>query len=93
MPQTLNEGWVEVLGDGAASTHERWKDLLSNLTLSGYNSELSNYSFSKKKPMLQSSNFMMNKWIAEQTDWTVHQLEQRSQILFEKMKEIWKRPS
>lgn len=93
MPQTLNDDWVTVLGEEAVSDHERWKDLLSNLTLSGYNSELSNYSFSKKQPMLQSSNFMMNKWIAEQSDWTVKHLETRSQILFEKMKEIWRRPT
>lgn len=93
MPQTLNEDWVQVLGEGASGVHERWKDLLSNLTLSGYNSELSNYSFIKKRPMLQSSNFMMNRWIAEQTDWTEVQMEERSQILFGKMKNIWKRPS
>jgi len=49
MPQTLTEERREMLGPNAADVHERWLDVLGNLTLTGYNSELSNSPFAKRR--------------------------------------------
>jgi uncharacterized protein with ParB-like and HNH nuclease domain len=52
MPQTPTDWWKEHLGDDWASTHEYWLDTVGNLTLTGYNPELSNSDFPKKKAIL-----------------------------------------
>ena len=93
MPQTLNDDWRAMLGDKAADIHERWLDLYCNLTLTGYNSELSNSPFSKKRQLLADSHFEMNKWIAAKEKWTEVELMERSELLFTKAKEIWIRPA
>jgi hypothetical protein len=92
MPQTLSAEWRAMLGDGASEIHEKWIDLLGNLTLTGYNSELSNDPFAKKKTLLSDSHFEMNKWIAAREKWTEVELRERTNIVFTKAKEIWPRP-
>lgn len=92
MPQTLNDDWRNGLGDNAAATHERWLDLLGNLTLTGYNPELSNLPFSKKRQVLADSHFEMNKWIASREAWTEKELKDRSELLFTQASKIWRRP-
>lgn len=73
--------------------HERWIDLLGNLTLSGYNSELSNSPFQTKRNLLANSNFEMNKWIATRSQWTEAELRERTNLIFEKTRVIWARPA
>ncbi len=54
-PQGKNipKEWIDMIGDGnkekAEQIHDEWVHCLGNLTLSGYNSKLSNQSFSKKQ--------------------------------------------
>jgi hypothetical protein len=93
MPQTLNDDWRHALGEAANATHERWLDLLGNLTLTGYNPELSNSSFSTKRQLLSNSHFEMNKWIAQKETWTETELKERSELLFHQASENWERPS
>lgn len=92
MPQTLNDDWLRVLGNDAADFHERWLDLLCNLTLTAYNGELSNSSFSAKRQLLAESHFEMNKWIAAKEKWTEFELRDRSTMIFDMAREIWARP-
>lgn len=92
MPQTLNAEWSSMLGENAASIHEQWLDLLGNLTLSGYNSELFNHPFSKKKALLAESHFEINKWIAARDRWTEVELRERTDALFAIVARIWARP-
>lgn len=92
MPQTLNISWRQMLGERAEEVHQRWLDTLPNLTLSGYNSELSNLGFEKKRDRLADSHFSMNRWIAEREVWTEEQLMQRAKLLFDRMVTIWARP-
>lgn len=92
MPRTLNPAWKKVLGDRADDVHEKWLDLLGNLTLTGYNSELSNAPFAKKKALLGDSHFEMNKWIASREKWNEVEMRERTELLFERAKEIWPRP-
>jgi hypothetical protein len=92
MPQTLNSEWRAMLGEGADDVHEKWLDLLANLTLTGYNSELANDPFPKKKVLLGDSHFEMNKWIAGREKWTEAELRERTELLFARAKVIWARP-
>jgi len=92
MPQTLNDEWISMIGGDAAAFQERWLDLLCNLTLTGYNSELSNSAFSKKRQLLAESHFEMNKWIAKREKWAEPELRERSDLLFKMAKMVWDRP-
>lgn len=92
MPQTITAEWRDMLGTEALRIHERWLDVLGNLTLTGYNSELSNSPFARKKQLLADSHFEMNKWIALQERWTENEMQERTNQLFEKAQRIWRRP-
>jgi Protein of unknown function (DUF1524) len=92
MPQTLSAEWKADLGDEWDAVYEKWLDRLSNLTLTGYNSELSNSPFAKKRQLMASSNFELNKWIAAQERWTEQELQNRSVVLFKQAKMAWPRP-
>jgi uncharacterized protein with ParB-like and HNH nuclease domain len=45
LPQTLTDSWRNHLGEDWAQTHELYLHVIGNLTLTGYNSELSNAPF------------------------------------------------
>jgi hypothetical protein len=92
MPRTLTAEWRAMLGETADSVHEKWLDLLGNLTLTGYNSELSNDPFPKKKSLLGGSHFEMNRWIASREKWTEEELRERTELLFARARLIWPRP-
>jgi Protein of unknown function (DUF1524) len=57
---------------------------LGNLTLSGYNPELSNTPFPAKREMLAQSNVEMNKEIAREEEWGFEQIEKRGRHLPER---------
>ena len=49
MPQTLPEEWQSELGENWREVHEKYRHTIGNLTLTGYNPELSNRSFRDKQ--------------------------------------------
>ncbi|MCP8340940.1 HNH endonuclease family protein, partial [Clostridioides difficile] len=51
MPQTLTNKWKESLGDNYKEIHDKYLHTIGNLTLTGYNSKLSNKTFEEKKEM------------------------------------------
>ena len=89
MPQTLTDKWREELGDDAESTHEMFLHTFGNLTLTKYNSELSNRSFSEKKEQLKKSHLEINKYFTDQTTWTKADIEKRSIALSDIALSIW----
>jgi hypothetical protein len=93
MPKTLTADWQTMLGPAAEDVHERWLDLFGNLILTGYNSELSNSSFARKRQLLADSHFDLNKWIANKEKWTEAELRERSELLFTQTSKIWERPA
>jgi hypothetical protein len=93
MPKTLTADWQTMLGPAAEDVHGRWLDLFGNLTLTGYNSELSNSSFARKRQLLADSHFELNKWIANKEKWTEAELRERSELLFTQTSKIWERPA
>lgn len=92
MPQTLSKEWLAALGEGAEERHQRTIHTLGNLTLTGYNSELSNSSFSVKREKLAESNVQMNKEIVRESEWGFEGIEERGRRLAEKALRIWPGP-
>ena len=93
MPQTLNLDWKEELGDSFEATHNRLKDNIGNLTLSGYNTELGNASFAFKKEKLGNSHIELNRWIREQVEWGEEEITTRAGMLAKVAIAIWPGPS
>lgn len=98
MPQTLTPYWIDSLGDHATEIHAIWKDRLANLTLTAYNSNLSNKTFEEKRDILtkggyQGSGLRMNQAIAGKSSWGLTELEERDHEMTERAKEIWPYPT
>lgn len=89
MPQTLTEWWQQHLGNDWQETHSLLLHTIGNLTLTGYNSELSNSSFSIKQTHLANSHLEMNAYFADKRQWTANEIEERSNYLANKALTIW----
>ena len=97
LPQAINEDedgsvWKEVLGVDWERIHQRYLDTLGNLTLTGYNPELSNRAFTSKRPIYASSNLGINREIAEQEEWGADAISRRSEALGTILVRIWPSP-
>lgn len=97
MPQKLNDDWFEELGDNAEEIHEKWIHKLGNLTITGYNSDMGNSSFEKKrdgKHGFKKSGIRMNQDLALLDSWGEEEIEKRHRDLLDlSVYEIWKYPS
>ncbi|HEY9297030.1 MAG TPA: DUF262 domain-containing protein, partial [Phormidium sp.] len=89
MPQKLNKDWEKSLGEDWEITHELLLHTLGNLTLTGYNPELSNHRFPKKREILLESHLELNQYFQEKTTWNREDIEQRSEDLAEICLKIW----
>jgi len=89
MPQTLTESWETELGSDFGEVHEKYLHIIGNLTLSGYNSELSNESFSTKKKYYSKSNYELNKDIVKYSTWNKQAIIDRTEKLCEKFISAW----
>lgn len=92
MPQHLTPAWIRGLGEDYEQIHETWLHRMANLTLTAYNSKYSNSSFVEKRDTVNGfrmSGLRMNTWIAAQTQWTLKELEERSEILSAESLKIW----
>lgn len=92
MPQTLNREWKGELGKDYERVHKEWLHRIANLTLTGYNSRLSNDAFGVKRKTYKNSRFGLNQWIADQQVWGEKQLLERAEMLAEKALKIWEKP-
>ncbi len=91
MPQTLSDEWKTSIGENWPEDHEHWLHTIGNLTLTAYNPELSNKSFSEKRDILSNSNFAMNASLQDYDEWNVEAIEQRGRELAERALKIWPR--
>ena len=93
LPQTLTGEWRAVLGEAPDAVHAEYVHRLGNLTLTGYNSELSNSSFAAKRSRLLGKNRVgLNDWIIAQEDWGPPQIEERGRLLADRAAAVWPRP-
>ncbi|BCW53652.1 hypothetical protein StoSoilB19_10260 [Arthrobacter sp. StoSoilB19] len=98
LPQTMTEPVREAFAEGFDADadidyeHERVVHTLGNLTLSGYNSELSNKPFHEKRELLAKSGVSMNQAIATHATWGAKEINARSSELAEKIIDLWPGP-
>lgn len=98
MPQTLTPDWRDSLSIdlGEFGTvddlHEAYLHTLANLTLTGYNSELSNAPFTKKRALLAESNIALNAEISSGPIWGREQLIARGANIARTISESWTPP-
>lgn len=96
MPQHLTPAWTESLGASAAEIHDIWLHRLANLTLTGYNPNLSNKTFVEKRDSeeggYKASGLKMNQKICNKESWGLPELEERNDELVARAKRIWAFP-
>ncbi|PSO48633.1 MAG: DUF262 domain-containing protein [Cyanobacteria bacterium SW_9_44_58] len=91
MPQKLNESWQEMLGERYDTIHKEWLHTVGNLTLTAYNSELSDKPFKEKKEYLSDSNISLNRYFENVSVWNEEEIKRRADHLADKAVEIWPR--
>ncbi|MWB97655.1 GmrSD restriction endonuclease domain-containing protein [Agromyces seonyuensis] len=98
MPQSPTAEWMAAasrnLGEFATfdDFHEATVHSLANLTLTAYNSELSNHPFELKRDYLRSSSMRMNMEIADRPSWDRTAIEERGRALAERIIATWTGP-
>lgn len=95
MPQTLSAGWKQELIDDGREPQEVFERLghtLGNLTLTAWNSKLSNQLFERKKEILQDSDLKLNEPLAHATKWGVNEIIARGNELAASANALWSAP-
>jgi uncharacterized protein with ParB-like and HNH nuclease domain/predicted transport protein len=98
LPQNtdLRQEWRRMLGEQWKEIQERYLHTLGNLTLTGYNSELSDRPFEEKKTIkggFNDSPLRLNEYLRSTDVWNEDQIFNRALELAEKAKEIWTAPN
>jgi hypothetical protein len=81
--------WQKNLGEEWEEVHEDLIDTIGNLTLTAYNSELSNDDYETKRAIYAESHLEMNKHLSSISSWKKEQILERSSLLADKALEIW----
>lgn len=97
MPQNpnLSDGWKEMLGPDWRSVQKEWLHTLGNLTLTGYNSEMSDHDFADKRDSRKgfgSSRLRLNEGLGALDRWDAEQIERRADRLTDLAMSIWPEP-
>ena len=93
--QNLSDEWKSMLGEGWQDTHINYLHTLGNLTLTGYNSELSDRSFLDKQRIkggFSDSPLRLNRSLSSLTTWNQEQIEKRAKELANMCLNIWAFP-
>ena len=89
MPQTLTEHWKKYLGENWENVYENYVHSIGNLTLTGYNAELSNLSYQLKKKEYKNSHLELNVYFENVDIWNEKQIINRATELTEIALKIW----
>ncbi|WP_162550032.1 DUF262 domain-containing protein [Hymenobacter nivis] len=89
MPQTLTASWRADLGEAAERDHQQLLHTLGNLTLTGYNSELSNSPFAEKRKHYAGSNVGLNAELAAAPAWNAAAIRERGVRLAHRVLARW----
>ncbi len=95
MPQTLTPAWKNYLGNNWETMHLKYLHTLGNITLTGYNSELSNRTYFEKLNMnegLLKSKLYLNSMFFNYNDWNEKSITDRASLLIERSINIWSYP-
>jgi len=97
MPQNenLSDKWKEDLGENWKDIHSRYLHTLGNLTLTGYNSELSDRPFLDKRKIeggFADSPLKLNKQLGQLDRWNESEIKKRAERLAELASKVWLYP-
>lgn len=97
MPQNIehNLSWQQMLGENWQEVHSLYLHTLGNLTITGYNAEMSNKSFWEKvngESGFKHSHLKLNESIAQCDVWNKKAIQRRTNILTDIILKIWKYP-
>ena len=93
--KNLSTLWQSALREDWQAEQEALAHTIGNLTLTGYNSEMSNKWFTKKRDMkggFADSPLRLNQSLRHLQTWNREQIEKRTQLLSDQMIEIWRYP-
>lgn len=98
LPQNekLSVAWQQMLGDNWKKVQTNYLHTIGNLTLTGYNSELSDRSFADKKTMeggFNDSPLRLNSFMKTVDVWNEGNINKRAKELAQKAKHIWFAPN
>lgn len=98
MPQSIGrdksgKAWKEMLGDNHEETHSKMLHVLGNLTLTGYNPDLSNSPYPDKRKLYAESNLRLNDYFRKVEDWTESSMAARGRVLAKESARLWARPA
>lgn len=98
LPQNpdLSSQWQIMLGENWQEIQSKYLHSLGNLTLTGYNSELSDRPFSQKKTIeggFNDSPIRLNDFLRRVDTWNSENIESRASEIAAKAREIWFAPS
>jgi predicted transport protein len=94
-PAKVPAVWREELGEDWETVWETYRHTLGNLTLTGYNSEYSNRSFTEKCTMeggFAQSPLRLNKNIGSEGTWNKEAIEGRAAYLAAQAVSVWQAP-
>ncbi len=91
-PTTLPSHWKEEFGENYQQVWAKYLHTLGNLTLTAYNSELSNKSFIDKKIIFNQSPLKINESLRNFENWNENSINKRAEILITEMLKIWQYP-
>ena len=79
MPQTLSADWSHIRPE----EHEEYLHTLGNLSVTGYNSELSNKSFAEKQDIIRenSKSVILNSDVLDKESWNITTIQARAKRL------------
>lgn len=79
MPQTLSADWSYI----TTEEHEEYQHTLGNLSVTGYNSELSNKSFKEKQEIIRENSkaVVLNEDVLDKETWDIESIKARSKRL------------
>jgi uncharacterized protein with ParB-like and HNH nuclease domain len=87
--------WKAAVGSGGDwyAAHQEWVHTLGNLTLTGYNLELSNRPFAEKQSALLGSNLVLNRHFEGLKFWGPTEIEARGRRLAAEVAALWPNPA
>ncbi len=94
--ENLSSQWRKALGEEWETIQKEYLHTLGNLTLTGYNSEYSDHSFSKKRDMVggfKESPLRLNKGLGKLDTWNEEIIKQRAEELANKAVQVWRLPA
>lgn len=94
--ENLSAQWKADLGPDWMHIKKTWLHTLGNLTLTGYNSELSDHSFTEKRDMkggFAESPLRMNQGLSKLDRWTENSIKERAATLAARAISVWSAPT